>query len=101
MAVGKPSEQEDEYFARLEFERLKKVAEAKQADLAQAERERQRQAHAMRCPKCGAELVAVHYRGIEVDKCSGCAGVWLDCGELEQLAAGEKGFLGGLVKIFR
>ena len=101
MAIGKPSGQEEEYFARLEFERLKKLAEAERATLQAEDRDRLRQAHAMRCPKCGAELVAVPYREVEVDKCTGCDGIWLDCGELEQLAEGEKGFLTGLMKVFR
>jgi hypothetical protein len=101
MAIGKPSEQEEEYFARQEFERLKKLAEAERAKLQEEDRDRLRQAHAMRCPKCGAELVPVRYRGVEVDKCTGCGGIWLDCGELEQLVPDEAGFLGGLMKIFR
>ncbi len=45
--------------------------------------------------------MAVQYREVEVDKCTGCDGFWLDCGELEQLAADETEFLGGLIKIFR
>ena len=101
MAIGKPSGQEEEYFARQEYERLKKLAEAERAKLQQEERDALGQAHAMRCPKCGAELVAVQYREVEVDKCTGCDGIWLDCGELERLAEGEKGFLGGLLKVFR
>jgi len=53
-----------------------------------------------RCPKCGAPLVAVPYRGIELDKCSRCQGVWLDFGELEQVAAEDTGFLGRVKRIF-
>ena len=39
MAIGKPSEQEEEYFARQEYERLKKLAEAERAKLQQQERD--------------------------------------------------------------
>jgi Zn-finger nucleic acid-binding protein len=38
------------------------------------------------CPKCDAGLFIVHMRDIEVDVCPRCRGVWLDAGELEQLA---------------
>lgn len=51
-----------------------------------AERERLRQQHWMRCPKCGNELEEIVFRGVKVDKCFGCGGVYLDDGELEQLA---------------
>jgi Zn-finger nucleic acid-binding protein len=56
----KPTDQEDEYFARLEFER----------------------------------------RGVELDKCSRCQGVWLDFGEIDQVVAQDTGFLGGVRRIF-
>ena len=52
-----------------------------------------------RCPKCAAQLVEVHYHGVELDKCSGCGGVWLDVGELERVAE-DKGFLTSVRKIF-
>jgi Zn-finger nucleic acid-binding protein len=43
---------------------------------------------------------AVQYRGVEVDTCSRCQGVWLDCGELDQVVAEGERFLGGLKRIF-
>jgi hypothetical protein len=101
MAVEKPSEQEDEYFARLEFERRRKAAGEERQKLEAEERRRLKDLHDMRCPKCGAELVAITYRGVELDKCTACQGVWLDCGELEQLGTTEGGLLGGLLGIFR
>lgn len=39
------------------------------------ERQRLKALHYMRCPKCGAELVAIAYHGIELDKCTACQGV--------------------------
>ncbi|MGH8059941.1 MAG: zf-TFIIB domain-containing protein [Candidatus Entotheonellia bacterium] len=101
MPVEKPSEQEEEYFARLEFERRRKAAEEERQRLEAEEPKRLRDLHYMRCPKCGAELAAIAYRGIELDKCTACQGVWLDCGEIEQLGGAEGGLLGGLLKIFR
>lgn len=96
----KPTEQEDEYFARQEFERRKKALVEHEGRSAEEERLRILAVAAGRCPKCGAVLVAVPYRGIELDKCSRCQGVWLDVGELEQLAAEDKGFLGSVRRIF-
>lgn len=39
----------------------------------------------MICPKCEATLEAVTFNGIEVDRCSGCQGIWFDHHEEEQL----------------
>ena len=96
----KPTEQEDEYFARLEFERRRKVLDERETQAAEEERQRILAIARGRCPKCGAELVPVPYRGIELDKCSRCQGVWLDFGELDQVVAEDKGFLGSVRKIF-
>lgn len=102
MTLQKPSEQEEEYFKRLEFERLKKLAEEREQQPREAERQRLKDVHWMCCPKCGMELVEIEYRGLKIDKCTSCAGVWLDCGELEQIGTEvQAGFLGGLLKIFR
>ncbi|MFN7139600.1 MAG: zf-TFIIB domain-containing protein, partial [Limisphaerales bacterium] len=30
-------------------------------------------------------MVAIHHRGVEIDLCTGCGGVWLDRGELERI----------------
>jgi Zn-finger nucleic acid-binding protein len=96
----KPTDQEDEYFARQEFERRKKALEEQESRSTEEERQRILAVARGRCPKCGAELVPVHYRGIELDKCSRCQGVWLDFGELDQVVAEDKGFLGGVRRIF-
>ena len=39
----------------------------------------------MDCPKCGSNLKAQKYKGIEVDRCDSCEGMWLDYLELDQL----------------
>ncbi|TES90832.1 MAG: hypothetical protein E3J88_03535 [Anaerolineales bacterium] len=39
----------------------------------------------MKCPKCSIELEKKSYRGIEVDHCSNCNGMWFDFQELDQL----------------
>jgi len=37
------------------------------------------------CPKCHERLEAVDVRGVRVDTCQTCAGIWFDAGELKQL----------------
>lgn len=89
----KPSESEQEYFARIEYERRKKQEQEKRQALAQGEREKLQKLHFMKCPKCGMDLVEIDYKSIKVDKCSGCEGVWLDPGELEAVGKMEKSML--------
>jgi Zn-finger nucleic acid-binding protein len=40
------------------------------------------------CPKCDVGLFILKFKAIEVDYCERCCGIWLDAGELEQLAGG-------------
>lgn len=96
----KPTEQEEEYFARLEFDRRREALRQRDSEAADQERERILAVAQGRCPRCAALLVAITFREIELDKCSRCQGVWLDCGELEQLAVEEGGFLGSVRRIF-
>jgi len=97
----KPSDNEEEYFARLEMERRKKVAEQRQAEMAAEEREKQRALHFMRCPKCGMQLEEIAFAGVQLDKCFHCEGMWLDKGEIERLQTKEAGFMGRLLGVFR
>ena len=39
----------------------------------------------MNCPRCDGELKVENYKGIEVDICVACEGMWLDYAELDQL----------------
>lgn len=41
----------------------------------------------MKCPKCSAAMEKVQYEGVEVDRCSGCRGIWFDMLEHEDLKA--------------
>jgi hypothetical protein len=97
----KPSANERDYFARQEAQRSRQVADERQAKLLEEERARDRSLHFMKCPKCGMGLVEVEYRGIAVDKCSACDGVWLDAGEFEAASNLEKGVLDKLFSAFR
>jgi hypothetical protein len=89
----KPTESEEEYFARMEFERRKKAEEESRRKMAESEKKRLKELHFMRCPKCGSELIEVDYKTLKVDRCSSCDGVWLDAGELESAMKLEKSVL--------
>ena len=39
----------------------------------------------MNCPKCLAELEAIEFNGIEIDRCTGCHGIWFDHREEDEL----------------
>jgi len=39
----------------------------------------------MDCPRCGSDLKLQNHKGIEVDRCGSCEGMWLDYPELDQL----------------
>ena len=39
----------------------------------------------MDCPRCGSALKAENYKGMDVDRCVSCEGMWLDYPELDQL----------------
>jgi hypothetical protein len=101
MSIQKPAEKEEEYFARLELEKKKKFVEQERGNMAAAEKKRLQELHYMHCPKCGTQLVEIEYKNIMIDKCPECEGLWLDCGELEQVVTKEDNFLGGMLKIFR
>ena len=87
--MSKPTATEEEYFARENAERMRKLAAEQKKSLAQAERDNLKQLHQMRCPKCGMELKEIEVRGVQVDRCFSCNGTWLDAGELEKLGGGQ------------
>jgi len=99
MAI-KPTEKEEEYFARMELEKLRKVEVEKHKTLKEEEKRKLKDLHFMRCPKCGMEIIEVDYKGLKVDKCSECNGVWLDAGELEAVAKMDKSGIDKLFGIF-
>ncbi len=43
----------------------------------------------LKCPKCDGIVMMRHFfsvkKSVEVDECGGCAGIWLDAGELRQI----------------
>jgi hypothetical protein len=100
MGSDSRSDHEEEYFFRREMEKRREAALKRSAEVAEDDRRREKEMHWMRCPKCGAELSEVEFRGVKVDKCFTCGGVYLDDGELEQLA-GRAGWLDRMLQLIR
>ena len=99
--VLKPSEKEEEYFARKEFEGKRKIEQEKHRKLNEEEKKRLKELHYMRCPKCGTELIEIDYKGIMIDECSECEGIWLDAGELLAVSKIEKTGLDKFFNVFK
>ena len=98
---AKPSANEEDYFARQEVERRRKLAEERHAKLLAEGRDRERAHHFMKCPKCGMQLEEIAFGDVLVDKCFSCEGLWLDKGELEVIRQKEGGFIGRMLSVFR
>lgn len=101
MAKDKPTKTEDEYFAKEEAEKAKRLKDKISHETEQEERDRVQAICYMKCPKCGGALNEVTFRGIRIDRCSSCSGVWLDEGELEKLAGTEdKSVIADIITLF-
>ena len=99
--MSQKNENEEEYFIRLEFERAKKVEEELKQKMLEDERNSLKELHYMRCPKCGMQLVEIDYKGMKIDKCTECDGVWLDHGELEAIVDLDKSVISRLLSGFK
>jgi uncharacterized protein len=98
----KPSRAEDEYFAKQELERRKKWAQEQASKMATDEKDKIKQAHWMKCPKCGMDLAEIELHGVKIDQCSNCGGIFLDAGELDQLSKhDDQGVIGKVFSIFK
>lgn len=97
----KPSDKEEEYFARIEVERKRKTEEERHGKLKEEERQGMKELHFMRCPKCGMELQEIDFKGIKIDKCFSCEGLWLDAGELISILELERTTMDRLFSVFK
>jgi len=79
--------QEEEYFVKKEREVLANLKAKQEAEAKEAAKK----ASYMKCPKCGDSLKERSFQKILSDQCTGCNGIWLDAGELEEVAEKEGG----------
>ena len=103
MTAKKPSETEEEYFAREEAVRRHALAVEKARQIEQQKLAELKALHWMKCPKCGFDLEPVKFHELTIDKCFHCNGSWLDAGELEALAGqdGSQTLLQKIVSVFK
>ena len=83
---------EEEWFRKNERELLEKARkerekrEAERAAKEQADqRKRLKDLHFMKCPKCGHDMKEETLKGVTIDRCSFCEGIYFDAGEIEDL----------------
>ena len=102
MNPEKPSKNEDEYFARQDLEKKKQWESERMARMAEDERQRLKDTHYMKCPKCGMDLHQFELEGVKIDRCVSCGGTWLDHNEMEEiLKHHSQGPLARMMSIFR
>ena len=100
-ATGKPSQEEEEYFAKVEIQKKQALAEKLKDQMAGADLEELKKLHWKHCANCGFEMHAVVFKGVSIDKCPHCGAIFLAPGELEELAGHEGGFISGVLSIFK
>lgn len=82
--LDKPSKVEDEYFAREDVEKKRKLAFQQAQVMAEQQKEALRTLHLMKCPKCGFDLHTLKRGEVDIETCFNCKGVWLDAKDMEQ-----------------
>jgi hypothetical protein len=99
---GKPSATEDEYFVREDAEKKRKLALQEKKDREAGELKRLRDLHYMHCPKCGLTLHELKFRGVHVDVCFHCNGVFLDQRDIEKMEKPEsRGLMSSILNWFK
>jgi len=105
--LDKPSKDEDEYFAREDVEKKRKLAFQQAQVMAEQQQEALRTLHYMKCPKCGFDLHTLKLGQVDIDTCFNCKGVWFDAGELEHFQREVKkpeqksAVLGAILNLFK
>ncbi|MCP5468290.1 MAG: zf-TFIIB domain-containing protein [Deltaproteobacteria bacterium] len=97
----KPSHEEEEYFAKVEIQKKRDLAEKVKKEKSQQELEELKKLHWRHCANCGFEMHPIVFKGVTIDQCPNCGGVFLDPGELKQLAGEEESLFGRFVDVFR
>lgn len=101
MTATKPSSNEEEYFAKQEIEKKRKLALEIERAYRAEERDRLREVHQGHCSKCGMELQSHVFKGVMLEKCYNCGAVVLDADEFEKLAGEEDSLLASIMSLFR
>lgn len=98
---SKPTSSEDEFFARENAEKIKRHNKKLQEEGVEAEKEMMKSLHWMKCPECGMNLSSVVFRGISIEKCSTCEGVFIHHEDVEKLTGEESSIIKSLSNLFK
>lgn len=97
----KPSQTEDDYFAKEDAEKKRKLAQAVHRDMAADDAKRLRDLHHGHCPNCGQKMHEVKLRAVPVDICFACQGIFLQHGDVEafqrQINEGKRGVVAAIL----
>jgi len=99
-AEEKPSRNEHEYFVKRDAELIRE----RRQRLDEERNRLERSSHLNKCPRCGIDLIAHDHKGVTIDQCDNCGGMWLDKGELEiveELDRHSPGFMHNLLGLIR
>ncbi|PLX88248.1 MAG: hypothetical protein C0619_13135 [Desulfuromonas sp.] len=70
---------ENEYFIKKDHELINQMKHQTEEELAKGYSKG-------RCPKCSEKIEPITFRGVPMDRCPGCGGVWLGPNDLKILA---------------
>lgn len=89
--MDKP-DSEDNWFRSYEKELLEEAAkkrvkriEKEMSNRDQDELVKLREAHWLKCPKCGHDMATISYDQVEIESCTFCKGVYFDRAEFESV----------------
>ena len=84
---GKPSQNEDEYFAKRDAEWIRE----RRAELDRQQAAAAKAGAGRTGPRCGNTLTEREFQNVKLDACDRCKGVWFDAGELEMIMLLKRG----------
>ncbi len=99
MSPQKPSAAEEEYFAREDAEKKRKLALAHIKQQAAEQQAAASTLHRNHCPACGQKLHELALNGVSVARCFACNGIFLTEANLRRLA-GEPGYWERMLHFF-
>ncbi|MBI4212151.1 MAG: zf-TFIIB domain-containing protein [Deltaproteobacteria bacterium] len=99
--MKKPPHPEDDYFAKVDLDNLKKLAAAKRAAVEKAELTRLADLHRDHCPGCGWHMDKLHFKGYPIHRCFHCGGTFLEKGTLEALTGEESHVMERIAELFK
>jgi uncharacterized protein len=97
----KTTSAEEEYFAREEAIKLRKLAQQKKKGMSDEEKRKLKELHYMHCPKCGMEMKTIQINKVDIDKCFACGGLYFDDGELEKVTQRASKFFQTVGDVFK